>query len=545
MKYVIGIDYGTLSARAIIVDAETGKELAEAVSVYSHAVMDETLPDGTVLEKNSAFQHPQDYLDALSFTVSEVLKKSGVSSEDVVGVGIDFTSCTMLPIDEKGTPLCFYDKFKSEPHAYVKLWKHHSAKPEADEITRLAKENGEKWLDIYGGKVSSEWLFPKMCETINKAPEVFDTAHRFIEAGDWLTMVLTGSDVLSSCMAGYKGMWNKTNGYPSESFLEKISPKLRGVIGTKIGTNVKPTGTKAGEINEAGARLTGLKEGTRVAVPIIDAHAALPAAGIADGGKLMLIIGTSTCHILMDEKERNVKGICGLVKDGIIPGFYAYEAGQAAVGDIFEWYVKNNAPHKYVVEAQEKGKDIYTCLTEKAEKREIGESGLVALDWWNGNRTPFADYDLKGAIFGFTLNTKPEEIFRALLESTAFGTKAIVDLYEENEIEIDEVYATGGISQKNKFMMQMYADVLNKPVIVPDIKQAGAMGSAVFASYAGGVYDDVKDAVKAMVHLDKTTYMPNGENHKKYMELYKKYKELVKLFGIEKSYLMRSNPDCN
>jgi len=539
MKYVIGIDYGTLSARAIIADAETGKELAEAVLAYPHAVMDETLPDGTALEKNSAFQHPQDYIDALSFTVSEVIKKSGVNPDDIAGVGIDFTSCTMLPIDEDGTPLCFYDEFKSEPHAYVKLWKHHSAQAEADEITRLAVENGEKWLDIYGGKVSSEWLFPKIYETLNKAPKVYDRAHRFIEAGDWLTMVLTGSDVLSSCMAGYKGMWNKAGGYPSEEFLEKISPKLKNIVGTKIGTNVKPTGTKAGEVNEAGARLTGLKEGTAVAVPIIDAHAALPAAGIADGGKLMLIIGTSTCHILMDKNERNVKGICGMVKDGIIPGYYAYESGQAAVGDIFEWYVKNNAPYKYVTDAESKGKDIYTYLTEKAEKSGVGESGLIALDWWNGNRTPFADYDLKGAIFGYTMTTKPEDIFRALLESTAFGTRAIVELYEENGIEIDELYATGGISQKNKFMMQMYADVLNKPVIVPSLKQAGAMGSAVFASFAGGVYDDVKDAVEAMVHLEKTIYMPNDENHKKYTEVYKKYKELVNLFGVEKSYLIK------
>ncbi len=539
MKYVIGIDYGTLSARAIIVNAENGKELAESVSVYSHAVMDEFLPDGTALEKNSAFQHPQDYLDALTNTVSDVIKKSGVDTADIVGLGIDFTSCTMLPIDEKGTPLCFYDEYKSEPHAYVKLWKHHSAQAEADEITRLAKENGEKWLDIYGGKVSSEWLFAKIYETINKAPKVYDAAARFIEAGDWLTMMLTGSDVLSSCMAGYKGMWNKNDGYPSEEFLTKISPKFKNIIGTKIGTNVKATGTKAGEVNEKGAELTGLKKGTAVAVPIIDAHAALPAAGIASSKKLMLIIGTSTCHILMDEKERNVKGICGLVKDGIIPGLYAYESGQAAVGDIFEWFVKNNAPYQYVIDAQKENKDIYTYLTEKAQNAEIGESGLVALDWWNGNRTPFADYDLKGAIFGYTLNTKPEEVFRALLESTAFGTKAIVDLYEENGISIDEIYATGGISQKNKFMMQMYADVLNKPVIVPDIKQAGAMGSAIFASFAGGVYDDVKDAVAAMVNLEKTTYMPNEERSRKYAKVYNRYKALVNLFGVERSELIK------
>jgi len=536
-KFSIGVDFGTLSARAVLLCTENGKELSSSEFVYPHAVMDKTLPDGTPLEKLSAYQHPQDYLDALSFTVSDVLKKAEIKPEEVVGIGIDFTSCTVLPVDEYGTPLCFYDEFKSEPHAYVKLWKHHSAQKEADEITEKAIKNKEEWLASYGGKVSSEWLFPKILETLRKAPEVYKNAARFVEAGDWLTSQLTGSDVLSSCMAGYKGMWNKKTGYPSKDFLKTITPEFENIIGAKISENVKPTGTKAGEVSAYGSELTGLNQGTAVSVPIIDAHAALPSAGISRGGQLMLIIGTSSCHIIMDEEEKNISGICGMVRDGVLPSLVAYEAGQAAVGDIFDWFIKNNVPYSYVVEAEKQNKDIYEFLTEKAKNLKAGESDLIALDWWNGNRTPYANYDLKGAIFGYTLKTKPEEIYKALIEATAFGTKAIIDLYENNGIVINEIYATGGISQKNEFLMQIYADVLGRSIKVPFIKQAGATGCAIFASFAGGAYPSVKEAILNMVNSEEKTYIPDSNNTFKYNELYKKYLSLSEYFANQnKSY---------
>ncbi len=533
-KYSIGIDYGTLSARAVLATVDGGKEIAGAEFVYPHAVMDKTLPDGTALENNSAFQHPQDYLDALKHTVSTVLRESGVCVDDIVGIGVDFTSCTVLPVDEKGTPLCFYDEFKSEPHAYAKLWKHHSAQTEADEITEKAIEFGEKWIHTYGGKVSSEWLFPKILETLRKAPAVYEKAYRFVEAGDYITWMLTGENVGSSCMAGYKGMWNKANGFPSKEFLKTLAPEFETVVGTKISENIKPTGTKAGEITAAGSELTGLKPGTAVAVPIIDAHASLPAAGIAEGGKMMLILGTSACHIMMSEDEKNVPGICGTVRDGIIPGLVAYEAGQNATGDIFDWFVKNNVPQSYAEAAEKENKNIFAFLTEKAEKLEVGESGLIAIDWWNGNRTPYSDSALTGAIMGYTLKTRPEEIYRALIESTAFGTKAILDLYTDNGVEIKEIYATGGISQKNSFLMQIYADVIGKEIKVPDIKQAGAIGSAIFGAFAGGAYSTVKDAVAGMVNLREKTYSPNLENTKKYKPIYEEYRALSEFFAKRK-----------
>ena len=327
-KYSIGVDYGTLSARAALIDLSNGAEVCVCEYAYPHAILcGRDISNDTSAESLAMqLQHPADYLEALEHTVKKVVSDSGISPKDVVGIGFDFTACTMLPITGDGTPLCFLEKYKNEPNAYVKLWKHHGAQAEADEITALAKKEGEEWLDIYGGKVSSEWLFPKIYETLHKAPEVFDDTYRFIEAGDWIVLMLTGEESHSSCMAGYKGLWNKENGYPKNSFWAKLDMRLSDIVGTKVSENVLPTGTKAGVLCRRGAELTGLLENTAVAVPIIDAHAALPAAGITTAGKLMVIIGTSSCHIVMSENAGNVPDICGSVKDGVIAGLCAHEA---------------------------------------------------------------------------------------------------------------------------------------------------------------------------------------------------------------------------
>ncbi len=537
-KYSIGIDYGTLSARALLIDLETGKELAESEFVYPHAVMTDKDFTGIHLLKTDAFQHPQDYLDVFSGTVKSVLKESGILPEQVVGVGIDFTSCTALPVKADGTPLCFFEKFKNEPQSYVKLWKHHSAEPEAEAITKAALSSGEAWLEAYGGKVSSEWLFPKLLETMHKSPAVYNECDCFLEAGDWLVWQLTGEEVRSSCMAGYKALWSKDTGYPSNAFWSKVDAGFGDVIGTKISEEVKPTGTKAGTISKKGAELSGLCEGTAVAVPIIDAHAALPAAGIVNDGRLMIIAGTSSCHIVMSHEDKEVRGICGRVQDGIIPGLVAYEAGQACVGDSFDWFVKNCVPSAYAEEAKAKNQNIFDYITQKAERLSVGESGILALDWWNGNRTPYANYDLTGTIIGLNLRTKPEEIFRAIIESTAFGTKAIIDLYNQNGIRVSEIYAAGGISQKNAFMMQVYADVLGCPIKIAASTQAGAKGSAIFASVAGGYFDNVFDAAAVIADKSEKVYYPNDENHKKYQILYKEYLNVSDFFA--KNNIMRN-----
>lgn len=538
-KYVIGIDYGSLSARALLIDLSNGTEVAVSEFVYPHAVLQSDFFEGVELDKDSALQHPQDYLDALQFVFSDVLQKAEISGEAIVGIGIDFTSCTVLPVTKDGTPLCFLEEYKNEPHAYVKLWKHHSAQREADAILQIAKQQGETWLSVYGNKISSEGTFPKLLEILHKAPEIYEKTDRFLEAGDWLVWQLTGTEVHNSCMAGYKAYWDKKDGYPNNVFWGKVDPKFGNIIGTKIAENVRPTGTKAGELNAYGSELTGLPIGTAVTLPIIDAHAAVPSAGIVQPGKLMLILGTSACHIVLSNKETDVDGICGRVEDGIIPGYFAYEAGQSCMGDGYDWFIKNCIPEAYMAAARESGKNIFAFLSEKAAKKEIGEGGVIALDWWNGNRTPFNDGNLSGMLLGLTLQTKPEDIYRAMIESTAFGTKRIVELYEESGIAIDEVYAAGGISQKNPFLMQIYADVLGKAIRITESKQAGAKGSAVLAAVASGYFPTVEKAAAVIADKCVTIYSPNLENTKKYEPLYKAYKELSEYFGSGKSDIMR------
>lgn len=530
-NYVIGIDFGTLSARALLVRISDGFVAAESEFCYPHGVMGNEDFQGITLKKTDAFQHPQDYLDALSNTIREVLQKAGVENTEVAGIGMDFTACTVLPVSEDGTPLCMLPQYRNEPQAYAKLWKHQSAQAEADEINALAQKRGEPWLQIYGGKISPEWYFPKLYELLHKAPEVFDACHQYLEAADWLTYMLTGDDVRSSCMAGYKAIWSEEEGYPGNDFWETLDPRLSCIIGTKVGTNVKTVGTKAGVLNEQGSKLTGLPQGVSVAVPIIDAHAGLPAAGVAESGKLVLIIGTSSCQLILNDQYKPVPGISGSVKNGVLPGFTGLEAGQAAVGDTFAWFMENAVPESYVREAKAQGKNIYAYLTEKAAALRPGQSGLLALDWFNGNRAPYGDGDLTGLIVGLNLRTKPEEIFRALIESTAFGTKAIVDIYEGNGVQVREVYATGGIPLKNPFMMQLYADVLDKEVRVVASTQGGAKGSAILAGAACGAFPDIQSATAVIADKWEKAYYPQKENTEIYRKLYARYRQVSAYFA--------------
>ena len=514
MNYSVGIDFGTLSARAVLVNLTCGSEVASAEYVYPHAVMETALPSGKKLEKNFALQHPADYLEALKSVIDALICKTGVKNTDIKGVGIDFTSCTVLPVDENGTPLCFKKEFEDEPHAYAKLWKHHGAENEADAVTLAAAECGEPFLTAYGGRVNSEMILPKILETYNKAPHVYKAASYFVEAGDWIVWQLTGRNVRNSCMAGFKSCWTAEDGMPSDKFFEKIGVDMR----EKLCKEIVTTGTFAGCVNIGGAHISGLYEGCAVAAPIIDAHAALPAAGITDNGKLMLIIGTSGCQIVQVKERIDIDGIVGRVYGGVTEGLYAYEAGQTGVGDIFAWFTDNAVPTEYKKEADEKGISLHTLLSEKAAKYAVGESGLVALDWWNGCRSPYGDFSLRGCIFGLSLATKPEEIYRALIEATAYGTKCIVDMYEKGGLVIDEVYATGGISKKNPFLMQIYADVIGKEIKVSD--NSASYGSALLGARAAGA--DKKYAFKTAA-----IYTPDKANTEKYETIYKKYLRLA------------------
>ncbi len=536
MKYSIGIDFGTLSCRALLCEVATGNEIATAVENYPHAVMDEYLPGGEIsLPPDWALQHPGDYLEVLGKTVRSVLKQSGVAPEMVIGVSVDFTACTMIPILSDGTPLCFLEEYKENPHAYVKLWKHHAAQKEATLINELAEKEDPKRLARYGGKVSSEWMFAKAWQILNEAPDIYARADKFIEAGDWIVMMLTGNERRNACAAGYKAMWHKAEGYPSKAFLAKLDKRLENIVDEKLSRDVYALGQKAGEIVAKGAALCGLLPGTAVGIANIDAHVAVPAAGITAPGKMLMIMGTSTCHMLLGEEEHIVPGMAGVVEDGIIAGYFGYEAGQSCVGDHFDWFVKHCVPASYAAEAEEKGISLHKLLREKVIDQKPGESGILALDWWNGNRSVLVDAELSGLFIGMTLTTKPEELYRALIEATAFGTKIIIDTLEENGVDVGDIIAAGGIAEKDEMMMQIYADVTNREFRLAGSSQTVALGSAMFGAVAAGAerggYDDIQSAARHMAKVKDVVYKPIPENVAAYEKLYAEYKILHDYFG--------------
>ncbi len=543
-KYSIGIDFGSLSGRAVIVDVSTGEEISTAVKNYTHGFIEETLP-GTneKLPPDWTLQNPQDYMEVLEEAVPQAIKSAGIDAADIIGVGIDFTACTILPIKKDGTPLCFLPEYKANKHSYVKLWKHHAAQDQANRLNEIAGLRNESFLARYGGKISSEWLFPKIWQVVEEAPEIYDAADRFIEAADWIVMMLTGNETRNSCTAGYKGMWNKREGFPSNKFFKALNPKMENVVDDKLSRNIDPIGNKAGEITAFASSLTGLREGTAVAIGNVDAHVAVPACGITKEGQMLMIMGTSTCHIFLGKKEMNVPGMCGVVEDGVLPGFLGYEAGQSCVGDHFDWFVKNCVPESYYSAANEKGQNIHLFLREKAMLQKPGESGLLALDWWNGNRSVLVDVDLTGMMIGMTLTTKPEEIYRALIEATAYGTREIIETFEKNQVPINELFACGGIASKDAFMMQIYADVTNREIRISDSNQTVALGSAMFGAVAAGKdnggYDSIFDAAKVMPRLKDVVYKPNPTAVEAYNKLFAEYVILHDYFGRGENDVMK------
>jgi L-ribulokinase len=543
-RYVIGVDFGTESGRVLLVDVKSGQEIATHVTAYEHGVMDDCLPDGTPLGKDWALQDPSDYLQVLYRSIPEVLQTSAVRPEQIIGIGIDFTSSTVLPIDEQGQPLCFNPKWKANPHSWVKLWKHHAAQEEADIFTRVATECGEDFIKRYGGKISSEWLFPKAYQILREAPVVYEATDLFMEACDWLTYQLTGNILRSSNTCGYKAFWSHETGYPDPSFFRKVDPRLEGILDSKMRGKVRPIGEKAGELTNKMAQQLGLLPGTAVAVGIIDAHASVPAVGAVHPGQMVIALGTSTCHMLTTNQDKEIEGICGLVKDGIIPGYYSYETGQVAVGDAFAWYVDHATPEYVTQEAKIKGKSTHELLEEKASIHKPGESGILALDWWNGNRSVLVDADLTGMIVGLSIYTKPEEIYRALLESTAFGTRKIIENFTDAGIEVNEIFATGGLPQRNQLLMQIYADVTNREIKIADSQQTTALGAAMYATVAAGKanggYATLMEAAKHMSRVKEKSYVPIPENVERYHETYKLYLDLHDYFGRERKDIMHT-----
>lgn len=534
--YAIGLDFGSLSGRALLVNLQTGEEAGMAVMNYPHGFIEEKLPvTGETLPPDWTLQDPADYLEVLTAIVPKVMAESGVDPEQVVGIGVDFTASTVMPVKRDGTPLAFLPEFKNNKHAYVKKWKHHAAQPYATKINEIGAKRGESFLKRYGEKISSEWLVPKAWQILDEAPEVYDGMDMIMEAGDWLVMQLTGELVRSSCGAGYKGLWSKRDGYPDKAFFKALDPRLENFVEEKLIGDVKPLGAPAGKLTPEMADKLGLKAGTAVAMSIIDAHVAIPAVGIDGPNDMLLIIGTSTCHIMMSENFVEAPGIAGIVEDGVLPGFTAYEAGQSCVGDHFDWFVSNLFPAHYAADAAEKGMNAHQYLRSLAEKQKPGEHGLLALDWWNGNRSVLMDADLTGMMLGMTLQTRAEDIYRALLEATAYGTREIIETFEENGLEVKQLHAAGGIALKDPLMMQIYADVNNRSIEVSKSKQTPALGAAMFgavaAGKASGGFDTIQDAIASIPLPDSIRYEPIPENVKIYEQLYHEYKQLHDYFG--------------
>jgi len=529
-KYVIGVDYGTLSGRALLVRVSDGSEIATSVYEYPHAVIEETLPtSGAKLPPDWALQVPADYVDVLKVTVPAVLKESGIDPASVIGITTDFTACTVLPVKSDGTPLCELPEFAKNPHAFVKLWKHHSAQPHADRITDLAHLRKEPWISRYGGKISSEWEFAKALQVLEDAPEIYQAMDKWVEAADWIIWQLCGRYVRNICTAGYKGIYQDGK-YPSKEYLAALNPKFENFISEKLEHEIGQLGAVAGTLTAEAAAWTGLKEGIAVAVGNVDAHVTSAAANAVNPGQMVAIMGTSTCHVMVSEKFAEVPGMCGVVDGGIIDGALGYEAGQSGVGDIFGWFANNYASAEYTNAAAAKGVDIHTYLSDLASEQAVGAHGLVALDWQSGNRSTLVDHQLSGLIMGLTLSTKPEEIYRAIVESTAYGARKIVQTFNESGVPVKEFIAAGGLI-KNKFVMQIYADVLNMPITIIKSAQGPALGSAIHAAVAAGAYKDVQTAAAVMGGVAQERYQPNAENAKVYNELYKHYNDLYENFG--------------
>lgn len=530
-KYALGLDFGTASVRALAVDCATGDEVTEAIQVYEHGVITQNLP-GTnkPLPHDFALQHPQDYIESCTIAISKVLQH--IQAREIIGIGVDFTACTILPIKKDGTPMMKIAKFRNNPHAWVKLWKHHAAQPEADKINQIAHERNESFLKYYSGIISSEWMLPKSWEILNKAPEIYEDTDIIIDGGDWLVYQMTGKFCRNACVAGYKGLWNAESGFPSKEFYQVLDPKLKDVD-EKWLKNIFYPGQQVGGISESFAARTGLQEGTPVSAATIDAHSGVPGMGIYREGPISIIMGTSSCQMVLSKKLRFFKGYAGVVKDGIIPGFYGYESGQSAVGDIFAWFVRDFLDRK---------NNPFQEISTKAALLKPGETGLTALDWMNGNRSILMNSNLTGLILGLTLDSRPEEVYRSLIESTAFGTRIILDSHTNAGIPVAELVVCGGLVQ-DPLILQIYADVTGLPFKVAASNQAVALGAAVLGSVAAGQekggFASFEEAIKSMTKPPVKTYFPNKNAKIVYDQLFKIYKHSHDHFGRENADIMK------
>lgn len=535
-RFAAGLDFGTESARLVLVDLETGREAATVVYPYPHGVLTRALPDGTPLGPDWALQHPGDYLAAAEHLLHQAAGTAG--PEAIVGIGLDCTASTVMPAKQDGTPLCLLAEYAPNPHAWVKLWKHHAAQRQADRLNAMRPQ----FLDLYGGRTSSEWLHAKSLQILEEAPEVFAAADRIIEAGDWIIWQLTGREMRSVCQAGFKAHWQPERGYPPASLLAGLHPAFPKLL-DKLGSP-QTVGTRAGGLTAAWADRTGLAPGLPVAVAMIDAHAAVPGLGARQPGTLVMVMGTSTCHLLLSRHKVAIPGISGVVGDSVVPGLYCYEAGQAATGDALDWWVRTLSWAGDGAGSERSSEALFDRLGREAAELPPGAGGLIALDWWNGSRTPLVNADLSAVVAGLTVGTTPAQVYRAIVEATAYGTRQVIEVFESgHRIEpVTELRVCGGLSRSG-VLMQIYADVTGKTLRAATTPHASARGAAVYgalaAGRAGGGYDAPEEALARMGVRDFTEYRPDPASHSRYATFFALYRELHRHFGEGGTALMR------
>lgn len=527
--YTIGVDFGTLSARAVLLDTDTGATLPkDCTYVYPHGILREI--GGQILPKNYALEHPADYIEALEYIIKGVIEANGIDAYEVEGIGIDATTCTLIPVDKNGVPLCFDPRFENEPHAYVKMWKHHGAEPYMKKIKREAERLCESFVSRSGTGISVEMFIPKILETVTEAPEVYTSSDRIMHVGDFLARLLTGTPVHSSAYASIKEGWDSSDGFPSKEYMRSLDARLENVFEEKLGGEPTTAGTLAGYVCEEWSKKTGLSRDTAVAVGLVDSHASFLVASLEDGLAL-ISLGTSSAFCLNSYEHKAIGGIMSCGVDALAKDMMTYDAGLCCVGDLFDWFVKTSVPASYENEAKDKGISIHKLLREKAQDQAVGEHGLIALGWWNGNRCTLANSELSGVIVGMRLSTKPEDIYRALIEATAFGMKNIMNNYINNGLEIKTIKVTGGIAKKDPLLMQIYADVLDRELHVIDSDQCTALGSAICGAVASGRYENTVQASAALQVGIAHTYYPIPENVAAYAKLFDKYMTLHDHFG--------------
>ena len=532
VTYTIGLDYGSLSCRGILVSTADGTIMAEDEFVYPHAVIDHQLPDGTPLPPQWALQNPDDFRQALYHIIPNLLKASQVQPSQVIAIGIDSTASTVIPVTEGLVPLCEQPPFRNRPHAWPKMWKHHAAAAEAAEITAAAVAQKLPVVVKSGGAIGCESLMPKVLQIFHEDAETFQNTISFFELCDWIVSLLAGREVRSTPLLTCKSMWTPQNGYPKGQPFDAITPKLAFHDG--VHPVIAAPGESVGTLHPSMAKELGLSENTVITAGQMDGYAALPGNGVADEGTLMMMIGTSTADMILGREWKDIPGICAAMEDANLPNFTNYAAGQACVGDMFKWFIDNCIPEKYAQEARRRGISIHAYLSELAAASKPGETGLVALDWWNGNKSCLNDSRLSGLIIGMTLATRPEHIYHALIEASAFGARKIIDNFKEHGIPVHDIVACGGIALKNPFLMQIYADVIGMEIRTTTCTQTAALGAAIFAAAADGCrsgHHDVFSAIRAMGAKDTILYLPVIENVLQYDIIYRKYLELHDFFG--------------